>query len=85
MTDTMDRPSPRCAGCKQAPSTIDSYLGLLEDGETADEYVRREEGTYDPATGAFLCDWCYIRAGMPTGEGGRRWTATPGNLAALGL
>jgi hypothetical protein len=31
-----------------------------------------EEGTYNPINGHFLCDQCYIEAGMPVGENGRR-------------
>lgn len=47
--------------------------------------MRQEEGTYDSATGAFLCDPCYVRAGQPSHDFPQRWTATPANLAALGL
>lgn len=85
MTDTMERPSPRCARCKKTPAEI-GYDEYLEPGETADDYVRQEEGTYDPATGAFLCDPCYIRVGQPANTfPSPRWTATPGNLASVGL
>ena len=34
------------------------------------EYIRREEGTYNKENGHFLCDECYIRAGMPTSPNG---------------
>lgn len=84
MTDTMERPKPRCGRCKRTAAEI-GYTEYLEPGETADDYVRQEEGTYDPTTGAFLCDPCYIRVGQPAGDFPRRWTATPANLAALGL
>ena len=33
-------------------------------------YVMKEEGTLNPLNGHFLCDRCYIAAGMPTGTGG---------------
>jgi hypothetical protein len=58
---------------------------MLEPGQTANQYVREEEGTYDDVTGAFLCDRCYIRAGQPSFPFPQRWTATPTNLMALGL
>lgn len=74
-----------CGACGKAPSEIPGYVAMLEDGETADEYVRREEGTLDDRSGKFLCDPCYIRAGMPTGGSRHRWTATPANLKALGI
>jgi hypothetical protein len=35
-------------------------------------YVRREEGTFNPANGHFLCDACYIAAGQPSSRNG--WT-----------
>lgn len=34
------------------------------------EYVRCNDGTYNPINGHFLCDSCYIKAGMPTAPGG---------------
>lgn len=85
MTMVEERPSPRCAGCGRVPADIPDLVSYLEPGQTADEYVREEEGTFDPATGAFLCDYCYVRAGQPSGAFPHRWTATPANLAALGL
>jgi hypothetical protein len=39
---------------------------------TPDEYVRDEEGTYNPANGHFLCDECYIKAGQPSSPRGWR-------------
>lgn len=36
------------------------------------EYVRQEEGTYNPDNGHFLCDQCYIDAGMPSSPSGWR-------------
>jgi hypothetical protein len=45
------------------------------------DYVLNEEGTYDPASGQFLCDSCYIKAGQPSGR--TRWTATRANVAQL--
>jgi hypothetical protein len=64
---------PRCMGCLRFPDELDCYTGVLEDGESADDYVRSEEGTFNAENGHFLCDACYINAGMPVGENGRRW------------
>lgn len=33
-------------------------------------YIESNEGTYNHENGHFLCDACYIRAGMPTTERG---------------
>lgn len=72
----------RCGLCGCRPEGIDVYVELAEvEGLTADEYVWREEGTLDRATGVFLCDRCYIFAGMPSSPTG--WTATPHNLAKV--
>lgn len=51
---------------------IDSYIepGYHKDRE---DYIRQEEGTYNPENGHFLCDSCYIGAGMPVGFNGTRW------------
>lgn len=77
-----DAPVLRCAGCQRRPAEIEGYVDYLEAGETADDYVTHQEGTLDLATGAFLCDVCYLICGMPTAHG-RRWTATPENLQTL--
>lgn len=64
---------PKCIGCKtlaQDLSEIDSYL---EAGETREEYIINNEGTYNPKNGHFLCDACYIDAGMPSSPTG--WKA----------
>jgi hypothetical protein len=64
---------PVCLGCLKFPNQLGCYLSCAEDaGLTPDEYVRQEEGTYNPENGHFLCDSCYIAAGMPTGRYG--WT-----------
>lgn len=33
-------------------------------------HVQSEEGTYNPLNGHFLCDECYIKAGMPSSPHG---------------
>lgn len=70
----------RCTGCNRKPAEIDEYIEAA--AETAaperypDEYVREEEGTYNPFNGHFLCTDCYIKAGMPSaGVGKGTWVA----------
>ena len=40
---------------------------------TPEQFVRREEGTFNIENGHFLCTDCYIAAGMPSSP--RGWTA----------
>lgn len=66
--------------CERAPDQIAEYRAYANaEGVTPDEWVWREEGTLDRATGQFLCTSCHLALGpsSPTG----RWTATPENLA----
>jgi hypothetical protein len=71
---------PYCTGCDKTPEEIDEYImaGRYEQ-MTPSDYVRSEEGTYNPANGHFLCTDCYMRAGMPSGGDGHggpgRWIA----------
>lgn len=55
----------------------------VEDGMHPDRWVMTEEGTLDPATGAFLCTPCYISHRMPSNP--RGWKTTQENLAAIGI
>ena len=75
---TVPLPDPFDPSCRryavEMPELDDN---IREDGSnrrvTAIErarYVRAEEGTYNPANGHFLCDVCYIKAGMPVAPGG---------------
>jgi hypothetical protein len=76
-----NRPPLRCNGCHRIPDNIPIYVTLAREEELttpdgtpdADEYVWREEGTLNRDNGHFLCDQCYINAGMPSGPGG--WKA----------
>lgn len=43
---------------------------LLEEGQSRAEYVAMNEGTYNRENGHFLCDTCYIKAGMPSSPEG---------------
>lgn len=60
----------KCRICGKEPKDIMEYvmLAAAEGYETAEEAVRREEGTYNPETGLFYCTECYIKAGMPSGK-----------------
>lgn len=53
--------------CKRYPDEIPDVVAYaaMEELEP-DEFIRREEGTFNPANGHFLCDKCYIAAGMPS-------------------
>jgi hypothetical protein len=59
----------RCAGdCKRLPKEIGEYVeGAIEENMTPDQYVRNQEGTYNPWNGHFYCTSCYIKLGMPNG------------------
>lgn len=61
-----------CVGCNKTPSELSCYTYMLEDGETADEFVWENEGTLNRENGHFLCDDCYIKAGMPSSPTGWR-------------
>lgn len=54
-------------------STIAETQEELDKGITPEqrvEYVRQNEGTFNPQNGHFLCDMCYIKAGMPSSPSG---------------
>lgn len=72
------RPEPICLGCNRAPEQIAEYVDAASPENygrpiTPSEYVRREEGTYNPNNGHFLCTDCYCAAGMPSSPSG--WLA----------
>lgn len=74
-----------CARCRRRPEAIEEYRSLaLEAGTTPDEYVLANEGTLDVESGFFLCDECYVAVGQPSRRY-YRWTATPANLAEVGV
>jgi hypothetical protein len=39
------------------------------------KYIRMNDGTFNKENGHFLCDSCYVKAGMPTGPYG--WWICP--------
>ena len=56
-----------CTGCNKTADELEEYIEGARDFEmTVEEYVRTEEGTYNPENGHFLCTACYIAAGMPS-------------------
>lgn len=61
---------PLCNGCRKHPDEIEEYREMATDSDmTPEEFVRLEEGTYNPDNGHFLCTECYIKAGMPSAPG----------------
>lgn len=66
--------TPVCIGCGKQPADIEEYveMGEVED-MTPEEFVRSEEGTYNPANGHFACTDCYIAMGQPSSP--RGWVA----------
>lgn len=65
-----------CRGCNQTPGKLSEYVEVANDaGMSPDEYVIKEEGTYNPETGGFLCTDCYIKAGMPSLPYPQTWRA----------
>ena len=73
---------PQCGLCLRTPDQID-YRAWKREDQSNDEFVRTEEGTYDPETDLFLCDACYIQAGCPVNPDGSRWIATYSNVAVV--
>jgi hypothetical protein len=63
---------PMCGRYACDMEELDAYVdpGFHRDRE---DYIKQEEGTYNKSNGHFLCDSCYIRAGMPVGDNGSRW------------
>lgn len=58
----------KCLECGKTPSEINEYIEAAEaDYTTPEEYVRSEEGTFNPDTNKFWCTECYIAIGMPLG------------------
>ena len=67
-------PQPICTGCNRMPDEIYEYSKeATQSSLSPDEYVRREEGTYNQYNGHFLCTMCYIKAGAPSSPWG--WKA----------
>lgn len=68
----------RCAYCGKPPGELEEYVDGFESDdeyETIEEYVRNEEGTFNPQNGHFACTPCYIRIGMPSRDYPNGWVA----------
>lgn len=82
MTTMQERPQPICRaivgnedlGCGKRPDELMEYrVEAKVWGITPDQYVEREEGTFNAVNGHFLCTVCYMRAGQPSSRQG--WVA----------
>lgn len=63
----------KCDGCGKHPDDLPEYLSIdpgLEVYSSPSEIVWFEEGTLNRETLRFLCNGCYIRAGMPSSPKG---------------
>lgn len=58
----------QCAECGRKPRELSEYVEMARfNNESPSQFVRREEGTYNPISGQFWCTECYIRIGQPMG------------------
>lgn len=65
---------PICTGCNKYADELEEYIEAAKMSEmSVEDFVREEEGTYNPSNGHFLCTDCYVDAGMPSTENG--WVA----------
>lgn len=56
----------KCKRCGKQPEQIAEYVAAArEESLTPDDFVREEEGTFNPKTGLFWCTSCYIALGQP--------------------
>jgi hypothetical protein len=67
-------PRPFCIGCGKRPEQLPECVeGAKAEGfASADEFVEKNEGTFNARTKHFLCTSCYIAAGMPGKPDGQR-------------
>lgn len=58
----------KCRGCGKCPDALKECVnGSRIEEVTPEEYVKQNDGTYNPATGLFYCDMCYVKSGCPLG------------------
>jgi hypothetical protein len=70
----MSKDSPHCLRCGKTPAQLDEYtLPAKDEDMTPDEYVRDQEGTYNPDNNLFACTECYVELGCPSAPHG--WIA----------
>lgn len=68
-SDICNHVAPYCPGCKkQAPEIASVQQFATEFGMSPEEFVRVEEGTYNPGNEHFLCDDCFIRIEIAAGR-----------------
>jgi len=64
----------QCAVCRKTPDELEEYVEAAKEDsdryENSEEYVRNEEGTFNPRNNLFICTLCYIAIGMPSGPRG---------------
>ena len=66
----------RCVRCCRVPRDILEYADAANyEDMSPEQYVREQEGTYNPKNGLFACTECYIALGQPTGGKHGRWVA----------
>ncbi len=59
----------KCKVCGKHPNDIKDYTYYARrEKVTNEQYVKENEGTYNPKTGLFYCDACYIKSGLPLGK-----------------
>lgn len=63
---------PYCFRCGKPASSFPEYRYQGEESANPVQYVKTEEGTYNPDTNRFACDECYIAIGTPSAPGGWR-------------
>jgi hypothetical protein len=77
MDTLFDLPEPYCFRCGKKASELEEYSPAMTDSSLSPaDFVRYEEGTFNPETNRFACTECYIAIGTPStpiGEGG--WLA----------
>jgi hypothetical protein len=72
----MPKQEPIYFKCKRKTSEIDEYIEAIKGSTlTPAQFVRREEGTYNPITDRFCCIQCYIDLGQPSLPAPNRWKA----------
>lgn len=69
-----------CFRCGKTPEELAEYIDGAENDpstpdahETPTEWMKNNDGTYNPSTRHFCCTECYIAIGMPSSP--RGWKA----------
>ena len=58
----------KCKVCNRKPDEILEYtIAADEEGITPEDYVFKNEGTFNFSTSLFYCTKCYINKGIPLG------------------